>query len=392
MIVSTKEGNDEMAEERTDLFTAVIVEDEKPILELMKVVVGRNHHCHIIGAFSNPMDALTSLPKLQPDIVFLDVEMPRLSGLELARRIDECCENTRIVFTTAYKEYALEAFNVFAFDYILKPVTPAAIARITDRLIKEAGRSASSKAMSAPMPQAFIRCFGGFEVRNPKGELIHWPARKTEELFAYLLCYPNQDSNKWHLMNVLWPDMDEERAAHNLHNTVYRLRKLLKEQDIGMNIVKTGDGYFLETLQASYDLLELQRSSPALADAPEDIASLERLCDLYRGSLLDRKDYLWKVRLEEGCAKQYKVLLYKLVRHQMTRKDWTQAQQRLEAGLSVCPLEEDMHLLLLEVYAASGKRDRVIKHYASFEEQYRRELGLGPSQEMKRWVDAYLTR
>jgi two-component system, LytTR family, response regulator len=372
------------------LFRVVIVEDEKPILELMKVVVGRNPHCQIVGAFSNPLEALASLPGLKPDITFLDVEMPRLSGLELAHRMNEIGEESRIVFTTAYREYALEAFNVFAFDYILKPVTPAAIDRITSRLLKEAGRSAPPPA-SIAAPQASIRCFGSFEVRNPKGELVHWPTRKTEELLAYLLCYPNQECSKWQLMDALWPEMDEERAVHNLHNTVYRLKKLMKEQEMGMDVGKTRDGYLLETLTASYDLLELRQWAAAPdADASADAAQRERLCGLYRGVLLSGKDYMWKLQLEEGYGKQYMNLVHDLASRYVGQEEWAKAEQRLTDCLSLYPLEESIHLLLMEVYAASGRRERIVKHYAGFEEQYRRELGIAPPPDMKSRLAAYV--
>lgn len=374
------------------MFSVVIVEDEKPILELMKVVVGRSAHCRIIGAFSNPLEALEKLPELQPDIAFLDVEMPKLSGLELAQRLNECCEGTRIVFTTAYKEYALEAFRVFAFDYILKPVMTSAIDRITARLLKEAGRTESAAVLPPePVQKAAIYCFGGFEVRNVKGDLVHWPTRKTEELFAYLLCWPNQDISKWKLVDLLWPEMNEERAVHNLHNTVYRLKKLIKEQDIGMDVMKTGEGYLLKTLDTVYDLLELLQSMPGhgKTELPGQ-ERLEALFTLYRGPLLAHKDYMWKVQLEESCGKQYRTIVCRLAEHYLAEGNWDRAEQRLIACLSHYPLEEELTLLLLDVYAASGKRERFTRHYTLFESQYRREMGMEVPPEISRKVKTYM--
>lgn len=370
------------------MFRVVVVEDEKPILELMKVVVGRNPYCQVVGAFSNPFEALEAFPDLKPDIAFLDVEMPRLSGLELAHRINECCEQTRIVFTTAYKEYALEAFNVFAFDYILKPITPASVQRITDRLLKEIDRSALPAA-DHPKNRVSIRCFGGFEVRNSKGTLVRWPTRKTEELFAYLLCYPNQEADKWRLIDALWPDMDEERAVHNLHNTVYRLKKLLKEHELGVDVGKTGQGYQLETFLTTYDLLEFQGYIPALSDAQEDIPRLTSLCAMYQGHLFDRKDYLWKHRLEEEYSKRFMSMVQNLGRLCLARRDWESAEQRLSAYLALYPFDENINLLLMKVYTSSGKRERMTRHYADFEYRYYREFGIAPPREMRELADTY---
>ncbi|TXK83710.1 response regulator [Paenibacillus sp. N3.4] len=371
------------------MFNVVIVEDEKPILELMKVLIGRNPHYTITGAFSNPLEALDRLPSLRPDVVFLDVEMPKINGLELAHRLNEISDQTRIVFTTAYKEYALDAFQVYAFDYILKPVTPTAIERVTNRLIKQ-NRTSVQPGEQARVMHASNRCFGGFEVRNPQGTLVRWPTRKTEELYAFFLCHPGQDISKWHLADILWPDMLEERASHNLHNTIYRLKKILKEQELGMDIQKTNEGYMLDTLHATYDLLEFQNSGLAPTEGVQDEAQAERLCTLYQGPLLDRKDYLWKVQLEVGYGKQYTGLVRSLIGKDMKRQDWGRAEQRLDTYLSLYPLNEDMQQLLMDVYVISGKREQIAKHYVSFEAHYRRELGIEPPKEMRKKIENYL--
>ncbi|MBP1903741.1 two-component SAPR family response regulator [Paenibacillus turicensis] len=373
------------------MFRVVIVEDEKPILELMKVVVGRNPYCEVVGAYSNPFQALEAIPLLKPDIAFLDVEMPKLSGLELAQEINDCCEQTRIVFTTAHKEYALEAFNVFAFDYILKPITPASVQRITDRIIKTIDRSVDL-VDSHPRNKVTIRCFGSFEVRNSMGSLIRWPTRKTEELFAYLLCYPNQEAEKWQLIDALWSDMDEERAVHNLHNTVYRLKKILKEHELGLDVRKTGRGYQLETFSNSYDLLEFQGYPPTLSDSQEDISRLENLCSMYQGHLFDRKDYLWKHRLEEEYSKRFMSMVQNLGRLYLVLKDWERAEQRLNSFLMIYPFDENINLLLMKVYVSSGRLEQMNRHYTDFASRYSREFGIAPPQEVKSLVDVFFSK
>ncbi|UKS27097.1 response regulator [Paenibacillus sp. HWE-109] len=369
------------------MFRVVIVEDEKPILELMKVLIGRNPHYTIIGAFSNPLEALASMPELKPDIAFLDVEMPKINGLELAQRMNDMAGTTKIIFTTAYKEYALDAFKVYAFDYILKPVTPAAIERITTRLMK---------LEHPPVPveqkarQSAIRCFGSLEVRNSEGALVRWPTKKTEELFAYFLCYPGQEINKWHLADMLWPEMLEDRASHNLHNTIYRLKKLLKEQEIGLDILKTNDGYMIDTLGMTYDLLEFQMSEVTSIDGTPDKERAERLFSLYRGPLLERKDYLWKTQLEESYGKQYTSLVRLMIQQGMLEQAWSQAEMKLDTYLSLYPLNEEMNQLVMDLYASSGKKERIAKHFASFKTLYLRELGLEPPVGMSARVAAYL--
>ncbi|MFD2170440.1 response regulator [Tumebacillus lipolyticus] len=369
------------------LFNVVIVEDEKSVLDLMQYVVGQNQNYNIVGAFSNPLEALASLPELRADVVFLDVEMPKMNGLELAQKINEMTDQTKIVFTTAYKEYALDAFKVYAFDYILKPVTPMEIERIMNRLLKQ---RPPVVRVEQPRRQSTIRCFGGFEVRNPEGALVRWPTRKTEELFAFFLCHPGRDISKWRLSDFLWSEMDEDRATHNLHNTIYRLKKMLKGHEIGMDIRKTIDGYLLDTADQTYDVLAFQQHDFSSANGVGDVARAEQLCAQYAGPLLERKDYLWKAPLEEQFRKQYTSLVRNLTRQDFAAQEWAKAERRLEAYLTAYPLHEEMNLALLQVYSHSGNKESFAKQYARFEAAYRQELGLAPPAEMKSQADSFL--
>ncbi|GED67218.1 DNA-binding response regulator [Brevibacillus reuszeri] len=365
------------------MFKVVIVEDEQPILDLMKYVIGQNPHYTIVGAFTSPLEALACLPDLCPHVAFLDVEMPRMNGLQLGQKINELCGETKIIFTTAHKQYALDAFGVHAVDYILKPVTPAAIERVTQRLMKQLPTMEGSvKSVS----RASIACFGGFEIRNPEGLPVRWPTKKTEELLAFLLCYPERDMSKWHLMDLLWSEMDEERATHNLHNTMYRLKKLMKEQSLGMDIQKTSEGYMLLTLEQTYDVLAFQQFDASSLTEAQGLSKAEDLLTMYKGPLLDRKDYLWKTSLEEGFSKQYSLLVRSLLEHDLAALDYQRAEQRLDTCLSMYPLHEEFNVRLMDIYARSGQQQKISLHYAKFAKAYQLELGMEPPLEIQEWL------
>lgn len=371
------------------MFTAVIVEDERPTLELIKTIVGRNPNFTIAGAFTSPLEALRKLPELRPDVVFLDVEMPRMNGIELARQLEMLQGHTKIVFTTAYKHYALEAFEVQAMDYILKPVTPASIERIMDRLSSH--RLRPSQSLNAEGDRVVLQCFGAFAIRNSAGRPVRFPTRKTEELLAYFMCHPGQHLSKWRLVDLLWSDMGEERTLHNLHNTIYRLKKLLKEQGIPMEIVKTNDGYMLETGDLSYDLMAYEQYPLAGIDEARPYHELERLFALYKGPLFHGKDYLWKSSLEEGYAKLYSAIARELIRQEMANQTWTRAEARLSDYLAIYSLNEEMNGLQLQVYAALGYRDKLIKHYERFNQLFHSEMGVAPSQQFRDRYSGYLS-
>ena len=97
----------------------VIVDDEPLAVKMLENYVARTPFLSLAGAFTDSMEALAQLPVLQPQLVFLDIQMPDLNGLELSRMVPA---GTRIIFTTAFKQYAFESYEVSALDYLLKPI------------------------------------------------------------------------------------------------------------------------------------------------------------------------------------------------------------------------------------------------------------------------------
>ena len=99
-------------------YKAVIVEDEKLARDLVKNYLSTHESIELIGEFADGFSGLKAINELKPDIVFLDVQMPKLTGLELLELVEE---SPQIIFTTAYDEYAINAFDLNAVDYLLKP-------------------------------------------------------------------------------------------------------------------------------------------------------------------------------------------------------------------------------------------------------------------------------
>src|SRR5882724_8361527 len=104
---------------------AVLVDDEQLARDELGYLLGQIGGVEVIGQAGNGIEALTTIDKLQPDLVFLDVQMPGLTGFEVARRMLDTNAPSHIIFVTAYDQHAIEAFEVNAVDYILKPVDPA---------------------------------------------------------------------------------------------------------------------------------------------------------------------------------------------------------------------------------------------------------------------------
>jgi two-component system response regulator LytT len=112
---------------------AVVVDDEQLARDELGYLLGRLGGVEIIGQAGNGVEALGTIARLQPDVVFLDVQMPGLTGFEVARRLLETRASAEIIFVTAYDQHAIEAFEVNAVDYLLKPVEQARLELAVDR-------------------------------------------------------------------------------------------------------------------------------------------------------------------------------------------------------------------------------------------------------------------
>jgi DNA-binding LytR/AlgR family response regulator len=104
-----------------DKIRCIIVDDEELARDLIKTYISKIDYLECIGTFENPLTALSILKMAKPELLFLDIEMPDLRGTDFAELVS--IMNTRIIFTTAYSEYAIKGFDLNALDYLLKPIT-----------------------------------------------------------------------------------------------------------------------------------------------------------------------------------------------------------------------------------------------------------------------------
>ncbi|MDX8335446.1 MULTISPECIES: LytR/AlgR family response regulator transcription factor [Cetobacterium] len=133
------------------MLSCIIVEDEFPAREELKFFINSNNNFQIDKEFENPIDALKYIEKNNVDVVFLDINMSELDGMSLGKIIHKFNKNIKLVFTTAYREYAVDAFEIKAFDYILKPYSEERIIKALDNLVEEftdTNKNGSSKEFS----------------------------------------------------------------------------------------------------------------------------------------------------------------------------------------------------------------------------------------------------
>ncbi len=153
---------------------ALIADDEPHLAEnLRERLQAMWPQLAILPLAANGLEALRVINEDEPEIAFLDIRMPGLTGVELARRIDA---NTHVVFVTAYDQYAVEAFENEAVDYLLKPVADERLARAVERLKRKLAAAERPPALDdvlAKLARAFPTASGKLRwIRASKGELV----------------------------------------------------------------------------------------------------------------------------------------------------------------------------------------------------------------------------
>lgn len=150
----------------------VVVDDEPLAMEMMASYVRKTPYLGLEKAFSNSLEALEFLRSNEVDVAFLDIQMPDLNGLELGNLL--AGRPTRIVFVTAYEQYALQGFKVEALDYLLKPVSYADFLRAAERALRwfeHAGQAREASGMETKDEDDGKSVSGAGDVRQDRGEM-----------------------------------------------------------------------------------------------------------------------------------------------------------------------------------------------------------------------------
>ena len=204
-----------------------VIDDEEKVLEDTVEIVKKAAPGSLIESFSGSRKALEAIKDGdKPDVVFSDVEMPGISGLDLAIKAKELSPSTRIIFITGFRDYAVDAFKVRAQGYLLKPVTEDDIRKELEYLPVKPQKE---------LDKLVVKCFGHFDVYW-HGEPLIFSRKQSKELFAYLIDRKGASCTTGEIAMVLWQGGGNNSVEQNRIRVIINdLKNTLK--DIGMEDV-----------------------------------------------------------------------------------------------------------------------------------------------------------
>lgn len=360
----------------------IIIDDEFPSIALMKMMMSKNEYLEVVGEYTNSREALIGIKELIPDVIFMDIEMPHMTGVELATEVMLFNSNIQIVFVTAYEKYALKAFDVNAVNYILKPITEDALNITVTRLIRNYNNLQQSSLKNNKSNR--INTFGEFAVfSNATGEKIQWATAKSKELFGYFILQRGKEVDKWQLCDILFPEASTKNAEHSLHSTISRTKAALKKAGIDNIITCIKGKYQLDMTYFTCDMWEwkeFMEKNPIVTT--ESISNYERIIELYTGELFEIENYLWGISEKERFNKEYLNSLKKVASYFIKQENYNKAETYLEGYVKIEPYDEDVAELLIRTYYITRKRREMISFYNYLEEILLEELDVKPRESL----------
>ncbi|WP_434360084.1 two-component system response regulator BtsR [Parasalinivibrio latis] len=162
------------------MLTALVIDDEQFAREELADLLAETGEIEVVGEAPNAIIGLKKINELRPDVVFVDIQMPQVTGIELLGMLDPDTM-PHVVFVTAYDQYAIQAFEDNAFDYLLKPVAPNRLLKTVQKLTRSIQRQMIRQNVSAIAPETLsqIPCTG-------HNRIILIPASQVESVYTDL--------------------------------------------------------------------------------------------------------------------------------------------------------------------------------------------------------------
>ncbi|MFS0723230.1 response regulator [Paenibacillus sp. 1P07SE] len=372
---------------------AILIDDEKPALQQLERLLKKDGRIHIAGKYTSARKGLEHLKQQKTDLVFLDIGMPEMNGLEAAEHIQAIHPGIRIVYITAYANYAVEAFELHALDYLLKPINPERFQKTLER-ISQAMHPEKPDQPLAPLAAAWISCFKRLELYHAEGEKrrLKWRTYKAQEMFAYLLHHNERWVLKDQIVDAVWQEYEQDKAVTYLHTTVYHIRKLLKDWGVQAKVEFSQERYRLLKTNLETDVEKFERLVEAGEIRDDDQARRsEQAISLYRGEYLEEHDYAWASPKRKQLHQQFIAINLRLAEYDLRRGEDRLALERLLQLQEKEPYSEEICRRVMEAFIKARSHGQARAHYHHFAQLLQDELGIEPEREFKQWAQTLLS-
>lgn len=362
------------------MITAIIVDDEPIAIRLLQKQCMAIPNLTIVATTTNPdeVEGLVALHK--PSMVFLDIELGNISGLDLAEKLMQLHPNSKIIFVTAYSEYAVQAFELNAVDYLLKPVISSRLAKMIIRLQPDAALTTTEESVATPLS---IVAFNNAQVLV-NGEDLNVRTEKVEELFLYLWHSKYEPVTRHLILEDLWGDLPEEKAVSLMHSTFYQLRKTLQDLGYSKPIIFKNKKYHLAVNSTS----DVETILPLLKKKELQHADVQLILTHYQGDYFSVQNYPWSLTRRAELRHE---VSFAFMRYVKSSPDNVELVSAIVLRLRKSKLfTDDWLVALLHYFGQHTKSADLINFYEDAQSIWQEDFGIDIPQVIQDIYSSYI--
>lgn len=369
---------------------AILIDDESLALDFLESQINKVSDITIVHKFVEFKLSRDAKLLEEIDIVFLDVEMPGMNGIQLAERLLEIKPTLIIVFVTAFHDYAVQAFELDSLDYLVKPVQLNRLEKTIDRIKKMTNYYQEIQTSKEKNLRINVCKELSFEVKKGNPEVFQWRTTKAQELFLYLLLHTGKTVRKSELMELLWPEAKSDQDYSQLYTAIYNVRKTLNNFSEYFSLKSIREGYHLTINNVYIDVVEWEN---AIDSAPpinaDSIHKYEEIMEIYTGSYLQAYDYAW------AQAERHRLeILWLKTAHQLAdfyfRYNYLENAEIWYSKIyEKSPDSEKAIFSLMKIYDRLGYGLLVDHQYNQYQDLLKR-IGLQVDPHIQKWYEQWI--
>ncbi|QJD87021.1 response regulator [Cohnella herbarum] len=365
---------------------AIVIDDEPLAVDSMVRILQR-YQVEVVGAFVDPREALKQQEHLRADVAFVDIEMPEWNGLELASRLQSANPELHIVFVTAYEQYAIDAFELAAVDYLLKPIQLKRLDVTLKRLA--AMRPGGSEPREDGLAMLCLLHHLSFQDARGGAMEIPWRTTKAKELFAFMIHLADKTPNKDELLDRIWPEGDLDKSVTYLHTAIYQIRQAFKTANIPLKIEYKEGRYRLDLpANVQVDARAWENAVKAAAEENQPEKMVQLLVKEYRGDYLETEDFHWAANERERLRALW-------LEHALKNASQLEAAGSSGDAISLFqqiqvrfPEIEESYFGLMRLYDKLGNTSEVNHQYELLTDMLNEDFGVRPSGIVTEWFES----
>ena len=359
------------------MIPTIVVDDELHNLNELCNLINKTGFMSVKGRYQNPLIALDEIESISPMVAFVDIDLPEMDGISFADRVLDYNPNISIVFVTAHNQYAVQAFEINALDYILKPIRikrfDIMVERIKDRLEAKA-TSVSSKLT--------VNMFGKLEVKIGE-EPILWKRSTAEEVFAYLMVNYGSFVHKEEIIENIWPEYEFEAALSILKTSVCRIRSVVSGLKNDTKVIYSGGRYCLQLdpQNTESDYLQLCKALSNYRESDKSTYEVvEKACDIFGNGFLIQQGYIWSIGKDEELRKRLISIMGDIAQQYNDQGNVSKYLKVLKRTAELAPYYEQTNFAFMKKLEQLGEYQQIALHYKWLEKVLKDEYDTEPSR------------